>query len=361
MDFPKQTKNTNMEDIKSAKIDLRIIIMQIWNYRKLYLTVLPSVLVVTYLIMTLIPRTYKSDVSLAPETYNASSIISGSIGSLASSFGINNLGGAIGSDAIYSDIYPDIISSNDFLISIMSVKVKMKRTGEICDYYTYLRDKQKSAPWDKVKNWAKNLIDNQSADITKSSDEINIFCLTKTQADIFDSARGNITCVVNKKTGVISIAVKDQDPLVAATIANSTCKKLQEFIVKYRTNKALKDYEYYEKLYNDAYNKYTDSQTKYSSYSDSHNKIVLKSFQTKVEYLKDEMQMNYGMLQTLNTQKQAAHAKLQEATPAFTVIKSASVPQKPSAPKRVLVAIAMTLITMMGLTGWIVLIKKNKI
>lgn len=350
-----------MEDIKSAKIDLRIIIMQIWNYRKLYLTILPSVLVITYLIMTLIPRTYKSDVSLAPETYNASSFVSGSIGSLASSFGVKNLGGSFGSDAINSDIYPDLIKSNDFLISIMSVKIKMKRTGETCDYFTYLRDKQKSAPWDKVKNWAKKLIDNESADITKNIDKINIFFLTKIQADVFDSARGNITCVVNKKTGVISIAVKDQDPLVAAMIANSTCKKLQEFIIKYRTNKAKKDYEYYEKLYNDAYNKYTDSQKKYSSYSDSHNKIVLKSFQTKIDYLKDEMQMNLEMLQTLNTQKQSAHAKLQEATPAFTVIKSASVPQKPSAPKRVMVAIVITLITMMGLTGWIVLMKKIKL
>ena len=41
------------------------------------------------------------------------------------------------------------------------------------------------------------------------------------------------------------------------------------------------------------------------------------------------------------TQYQAAKAKVQERTPAFTVVKGAAVPVKPTGPKRMLFVIAM--------------------
>ena len=41
----------------------------------------------------------------------------------------------------------------------------------------------------------------------------------------------NISCNVDKRTGIISISVNDQDPLVCATIADSVRCKLQNFII----------------------------------------------------------------------------------------------------------------------------------
>ena len=53
------------------------------------------------------------------------------------------------------------------------------------------------------------------------------------------------------------------------------------------------------------------------------------------------MQLKYNTYTTLMAQYQAAKAKVQERTPAFTVIKGASVPVKPAGPKRMIFVAAM--------------------
>ena len=54
------------------------------------------------------------------------------------------------------------------------------------------------------------------------------------------------------------------------------------------------------------------------------------------------MQLKYNTYSTLNTQLQAAKAKIQEKTPAFTLIQGASVPIKASEPKRMFFVLGMT-------------------
>ena len=44
----------------------------------------------------------------------------------------------------------------------------------------------------------------------------------------------------------------------------------------------------------------------------------------------------------LNNQLQAAKAKIQERTPAFTMLQNASVPTKPEGPKRMIFVLVMT-------------------
>ena len=61
--------------------------------------------------------------------------------------------------------------------------------------------------------------------------------------------------------------------------------------------------------------------------------------------MENDMQLKYNTYTTLNTQLQAAKAKVQERTPAFTVIKGADVPIKPTGPKRMLFVLGMLFLT----------------
>lgn len=78
---------------------------------------------------------------------------------------------------------------------------------------------------------------------------------------------------------------------------------------------------------------------------------------TKAETLENEMESKWGMYSTLNNQVQASEAKLQEATPAFTIIEGASIPFRPAGPKRVITAILMSILSFFVLSG-ILLVKK---
>ena len=349
------------EENKQAPIDIVAIFSKLWPHRKKYYKVLPTVLVGTYLLMCLVPRYYSCSVSLAPESSSAS-MGGGTLGSLAASFGLGSLAKMGNNDAISADIYPDLLASNDFLIKLMPVMVETKDGKIKCTYYDYLLKHQKTSPWGFVIGWTSAKIASIGKDNVKGkkgNGEIDVFNLSQRQSDVFEGLKGKLKCVVDKKTGVISLVVKDQDPLVCATIAKETCEKLQTFITDYRTNKARIDYEYYKKLCAEAKQSYERTRQIYGSYSDSNTDVVLASYRSKAEDLENEMQLKYNVYSTLSTQMQMAQAKLQEATPAFTVLQSASVPLKPAGPKRLIIAVAIMMLTFFVMTGWF-LIKTRK-
>jgi hypothetical protein len=344
-----------MEEKKDIKpIDFTQIVKKLWPHRKKYYYVLPATLIVTYLFTLCLPRYYTCKVSLAPETGGTS--ISGSLGSLASSFGLGSSLTKLNSeDAIYAEIYPDVIRSKKFIAELMTVDVKNKKGDIHCTYYTYLRDHQKSPWWDIIKAHISEWIKPTTKDTYNGKEKLNVFELTKTQDDLFNSVQGKINCSFDKKTEIVSITVSDQDPMVCAIMADATCQKLQDFIIAYRTNKAHIDYDYYKKLCEESKAEYDKALVKYSTNADAYTNSILTTYKAKVERLENDMQAKYNVYTAMNTQLQAARAKLQEATPAFTVIEGASVPMKPAGPKRMLISIAMMIFSFFVLSGYLLL------
>lgn len=341
-----------MEEQKKdiTPIDFIQIVKKLWPHRKTYYWVMPTTLILTYLYMICIPRYYNCTVSLAPESGGTS--ISGSLGSIASSFGLGNLAKLNSDDAIFAEIYPDVIKSKKFISELMVVDVKTKEGDVNCNYYTYLRDHQRTAWWNVMKSNIKSMFSESSTDNYNGKEKISTFNLTQVQDDVFGSAQNKITCSVDKKTNVVTITVRDQDPLVCATMADATCQKLQDFIIAYRTNKSRIDYEYYKKLCEESRKEYDKALDRYASCADAYTNSVLTIYKARVEKLENDMQAKYNIYTAMNTQMQAARAKLQEATPAFTVIESASVPIKPAGPKRMLISIVMMILSFFVLSVW---------
>lgn len=330
-------------ETNQEKIDFGVIANKIMKQWRLYLKVLPCVLIGTYLLTICVPRYYRCTVMLAPESDNMSSA-TGSISSLASSFGLGGLSKLAGNnDAIYPLIYPDLLSSPNFIVTLFPVKVKTK-DGEIStNYYDYIKNHKDVAPWEKyIINPIASLFESSSNSNFKGSEQVQVFSLDKTQQDIIKQISGNIKCSVDKKTDIITISVEDQDPFVSATLADSVLHNLQNFIINYRTEKARRDLEYYKKLGADAKQQYEKARQKYGSFSDSNTDPSLQSIRLMTEDLENDMQLKYNAYSAILTQIQAAQAKLQERTPVFTPLKTAVVPIKPAGPKRMIISLLVT-------------------
>ena len=158
--------------------------------------------------------------------------------------------------------------------------------------------------------------------------------MSKEDSKLCEGIGKSISCQVDKKTSVITITVTDQDALVSAIMADTLQRRLQAYITEYRTKKARNDYNYYLKLYKEAKNKYEHAQAAYSAYCDTNQDVILESFQAKRDELENNMQIAFNNMNQLNTQLQAADAKIQERTPAFTVLTKAKMPYKPSSTPR---------------------------
>ena len=157
-----------------------------------------------------------------------------------------------------------------------------------------------------------------------------------------------VVCSVDKKTEVFTIAVTDQDPLIAATVADSVRVRLQAFLTDYRTNKARIDMEHYTQLVNEARQSYDEAVAEYSTYSDTHRNASLQSVAAHIEKLSAEMQLRLSTYTAMISQLEAAKAKVQERTPAFTILSGPSVPVKPVYPKRVIFVIGMLILATFG-------------
>ena len=290
--------------------------------------------VVAIVVSFSIPRIYKSSVTLAPESSVANGITNFS--SLAEMVGINlNYGNS--SDAIYPEIYPDLIRSNDFMVSLFDVKVTSLDSTISTTYYDYIKNMQKSPWWGLPVKWLMSLFSQEDVGVQPQGDGPDPFMLTKEQDDVVKAMSANIKCGVDKKTNVISIEVTAQDPLIAATMTEVVRKQLQVFITNYRTNKARADMEYIEGLCDEAFKEYERARKKYSSFSDANMNILLSAYRMKQEELENEVMLKYDTYRQLAEQLQVTKAKVQERTPAFTIVQMASVPLKHSNMKKVVI------------------------
>ncbi len=348
------------QDNKNLKvIDLTKIIKTLLKHKKAYMTIMPIVFVISCIFILSQPRYYRSEVKLAPEWNDPSGSMSGSLSSLASSFGVN-LGGKMTSiDAFSPELYPDIVTSSNFIVKLFPTKITTKDKVTTCNYYTYIKDKQKSPWWNKIIEGAKGLfVKKKQIDTFNGVGKVNTFMLTKTQDDIVQNIKSKIKCAVDKKTSVISITVEDQDPCVSAEIAILVKKNLQSFITDYRTSKARKDLDYTKKLYLEAKSNYEKARRLYASYSDANQDVMLESYKSKVDDLENDMQLKYNIYSMLTTQLQQAMAKVQERTPAFTELTSASVPQKPAGPKRMIFVLAIMVICFIIISFYMIIKEK---
>ena len=170
-----------MDNNNSVKqIDVTAIIKAMIKNRKAYFIGIPVSFILSILIIMCVPRHYKSTAKLAPEL---SSFSTGSLGELASSFGFDIGSSSSNEDAIFPELYPDLIESNDFLTSLFDVKVKSLDGTINTTYYDYLATKQKYPWWTKTINSIKILFTTKDTTSSNSS-TINPFRLTKRQEKI---------------------------------------------------------------------------------------------------------------------------------------------------------------------------------
>ncbi|MCQ2057157.1 MAG: chain-length determining protein [Bacteroidaceae bacterium] len=342
-------EETNIE--KHNVISINEIASALWSKRWLFIKVWVITFALSCLWILPQPRTYSCDVSLAPESSEGSS--GEGLASLASNFGLNI--GMGGNDAISPDLYPDLLKSTNFSVGLFDVQVEtsLKKENIRTDYYTYLKKHQKAnwllAPIFKLANRIKKLLEKSGdANLSNSAKAFDSFRLSKTETKIMKVVQEKVKCSYSKTTGIVTISVTDQDPLVCAQLADSVMSHLQAFLTAYRTQKARIDYEHYRKLADEALINYEQSRLEYAKFCDANRAANQQSILTKIDAMENDMQLKYNILTAITTQLQASMAKLQEATPAFTTLRNATVPVKPSGPKRMVFVTVMLILSTLG-------------
>ena len=346
--------------VEEQEIDLLELAKKVWDARMLILKTCGVGAVVGLIIAFSIPKEYTSEILIAPEAIGRSTT-SSSMGALAAMAGVN-LNSSATRDAIYPDLYPDIVNSTPFLTGLFDMEVHTQKDTTAMTLATYMKEHQKRPWWKavtgapfKLIGWTLSLFREKAEEGEEKT--IDPFRLTPEQAGIAGAIGSKIKITVEKKTSVTTLAVTMQDPLIAATVADSVRARLQEYVTDYRTSKARTSLEYTEKLTREAQEEYYEAQAKYARFADANVGLTMLSSRAELEKLQNEMTLAYTAYNQMSQQLRLAKAKVEEITPVYTIIQPASVPLRPSKPSKMMLLVGCVFLAGVGSTGWVLFIQ----
>lgn len=343
-----------MNNIKTNEINIIGLINKVLKEKKTMLVFMTFSLVLGIGYAIGQQKRYTAFVTIAPEANSMG--MSQSLSDIAGVIGVDLGSSNTGIDAIYPEIYPNIFASKDFVIKLFNIPVVYK--GEKKTYYNHILKDEKTPYYKIPYKYLISLFKNKD-DEHKNYLKLNSFQLTKEQDAVCNSIISKIDCQMDKGSSIINISAEDVDPYIAACIADTLQHRLQDYITQYRTQKARLDYTNAVKLNKDAQAKYEKLRKKYTSFADANTDVLLKSYQVTLEDMENDLQLKYNNYASTQQQVQKALDKIQEKTPAFTIIQGASVPLKASnVPRTIIVLISIIIGAMIDII-WVLGIKDN--
>lgn len=350
-ELKQQQDNHKDEEIE---IDLMDILRKIISIRKAIYKAAGIGLVIGVIIAISIPKQYTVKVTLSPEMGTAKG---GGLSGLAASFLGSGATMSEGSDALNASLSADIVSSTPFLLELSTMKIPVSK-DENMTLNAYLDEE--SSPWwnyviglpGMVIGGVKSLFIEEDELISSDKTGQGTIELSKKESQKIETLKKMIAASVDKKTAMTSVAVTFQNPRVAAVVADSVVKKLQEYIIDYRTFKAKEDCVYLEKLFKERQQEYYAAQKKYANYMDSHDNIILQSVRSEQERLQNDMSLAYQVYSQVASQLQVARAKVQEEKPVFAVVEPAVVPLNPSGTGAKIYVLVFIFLGVIGVIGW---------
>ena len=352
----KETKQLhNNHNDEEIEIDLMDLLRKVIGIRKKIYKAAGIGLIIGVIIAISIPKQYTVEVTLSPEMGNNKG---GGLSGLAASFLGSGVSMGDGTDALNASLSADIVSSTPFLLELSNMKVPVSGSEKI-SLSSYL-DEESSPWWSYVIGFPGMVIGGVKSLFIEDEDE-SIFLdkasqgtieLSKKESQKIESLKKKIVASVDKKTSMTSVTATFQDSKVAAVVADSVVKKLQEYIIDYRTSKSKEDCLYLEKLFKERQQEYYVAQKKYADYMDSHDNIILQSVRTEQERLQNDMSLAYQVYSQVASQLQVARAKVQEEKPVFAVVEPAVVPLYPSGTSRKVYVLVFVFLSVCIVISW---------
>ena len=351
----KETKQLhNNHNDEEIEIDLMDLLRKVIGIRKKIYKAAGIGLVIGIIVAISIPKQYTVEVTLSPEMGNNKG---GGLSGLAASFLGSGVTMGDGTDALNASLSADIVSSTPFLLELSAMEIPISK-NEVMALSIYLDEE--SSPWwsyvigfpGMVIGGVKSLFTGGDEPISYDKASQGAIELSKKELKKIETLKKMISASVDKKTSMTFVAVTFQNPRVAAVVADSVVKKLQEHIIDYRTSKAKEDCIYLEKLFKERQQEYYAAQQKYAYYLDSHDNIILQSVRAEQERLQNDMSLAYQVYSQVASQLQVARAKVQEEKPVFAVVEPAVVPLEPSGTSKKIYVLAFIFLSVCVVISW---------
>lgn len=325
------------QDRNSDEIDLKDLIIPIWKNRKQILLTALIFAVLGGIIGFLTPETYTASSKFLPQTSQAGGGLSGSLGGLASLAGIDLNAPMAGGD-IPPSMYATVLASEPFRKRILDAKIWAD--GDSVSYRTYLENQPKSGistlkeytiglPWKLLGIFSTKKEENQANDKDQGLQP-----LSNKEYSLLNAVSGKVSVINDKKEGIITISVIENDPIIAAQVTKVTEKVLQNWISEHKMKNAKAQYDFIEKQFQVKQKEFFSIQEDLAGYMDRNQNVLSASYLTRLQRLQAEFDLVNTIYSELAKQREQAAIQLSKDTPTFSMLDPVKVPNQKIAPNR---------------------------
>ncbi len=312
-----------------------------WKHRRLYFVVSVACILLAVIVTVSIPKTYAASVKVADEPKEIDFIVGLSsykawIKQIMSDYNVNEL-------MSEPDVYNKFFHSKSFMESLSTIYIPDYDT----DYYHYLLEHHKRVWW-----------------VSLSKKISSLWSEPDEKDEILSIIKNNVMSNLSPKYNTITIRVVDNNPQVAALVADSVRSRLQTNIIENRKKFSQANVENTAKTKDQLEKEYYKAQGEYISYRDSHFDDTQPTVKIALSALKKERNKAFDDYSDAYEQYIRAEILLHRNITSFSVLKNVTVPVKPFEPIFIVYVLLFLFLGIVFTTWWILyarLIKCKKL
>ena len=337
-----ETKNTQqITNIEEDGIDLIAHAKTVWNERRIVIKTTIIFTIIGLFIAIFTPKQYSVTSIMVPQVSSGQNKLGG-FSSLAAMAGLS-MDMSTGSE-LSPMIYPQIVQSIPFQKELIYTKLNFEGYEEKISFYDYYTNPQYSKfnLLSFVKKFTIGLPGTimgairGKAIIPQNSVETynNIIQLSSKEKGVIQSLSSSVSLDVDQREGYISLISILHEPLACAQLAEKAQHLLQEYITRFKIEKAKAQLDFVQERYNEKEKEFKHIQEKLARYRDKNKNILTAADRTKMERLESEYQITFAVFIELAKQLENSRIQVKEETPVFSIIEPISVPIERFKPKR---------------------------
>ena len=339
-------ENNNIQNYDAEQeIDLVEIIKDLWSNRKKIIKITAIFIFLGLFVAIFTQKTYTASCVIVPQIGGNSG---GSLGSLASMVGIN-ISGSTGGETLSPMVYGNVFNNIELKKELMSTKIKFAEYNTpitLLDYYTN-PEYQNTTVLGTIKKYTIGLPflilgaiigDPEELVIDESAGGLKLATLTNEEEDCLKILNSTTSLNINDKDGYITISASSIDPYASAQMAEIIKDLMQEYVTKFKIEKAVESLEFISERTQEAKEAFEIKQKEFAQFKDANRSLSSALSRTKEEQIRSDYNIANTLYSELAKQLVQAEIKVKEDTPIFTVVEPVVVPTEGSPSK------AMTLI-----------------
>ncbi len=341
--------------IKNDEIDLIALVRTINEGKKKILYSIVICFVIGLLIAFFSPKKYTASATLLPSNEKGQSSL-GSLSSLASLAGIST-GNSYSSDNIPSDLYPKIVESFPFLHEFIYEKFYFEDIDKTISIYDYVCQDTIESFGTKLFKYTIGLpmtIRGALAGPPKLDAKprnYGVLRINNEEKKALGTIQGLFTIDVEAGTGLVTVSVESDNPILAAQYVNKGIELLQKYIINYKTKQAKENLDFIQQRFDEKKAEYEAVQESFFNYKDKHRNIISERINIDYQRLSD----NYDVLSTVykNLAQQLEQAKIsvKNQTPVYNIIEPVTIPDRKSSPNvKVIILVSLFLGVFLGIS-----------